>query len=86
MEHRDHRRGPRDGRVFRQVRRSLIVAGGNSVRFVDLTAWAYAGHRRPWRWPIYRALKRYGTNVGRGMWAPNDELLARIGGAKKPGL
>ena len=56
------------------------------MRFAELTAWAYAGHRRPWRWPIYRALKRYGTNVGRGMWAPNDELLARIGGAKKPGL
>jgi hypothetical protein len=55
------------------------VADGAAVRFEDLTAWCYAGNRRPWRVPIYRALKRYGVPAGqRGWWLPNTELAELI--------
>ena len=70
-------RRPRVGRVERQVRRCLI-AGGDVVPFSDLIAWSYAGGRRPWRWTIYKALKRFGVNIGRGRWAPNDALAKLI--------
>jgi hypothetical protein len=50
------------------------------VQFHDFMDRAYARSSRRWRWPIYRALKKYGVNVGRGWWLPNDELLARIRG------
>jgi hypothetical protein len=66
------------GRIQRQVRRALIASDGQPVTFAELTNWSYAGNRRPWRWPIYRALKRWGTNVGYGKWAPNAELADQI--------
>jgi hypothetical protein len=69
----------RVGRIQRQVRRRLVAADG-PVQFSELVAWSYAGDRRPWRWPIYRALRRWGVNVGRGWWAPNDELRRLIEG------
>jgi hypothetical protein len=47
------------------------------VSFAELTSWAYL-NRRPWRLPIYRALCRYATNVGFGMWAPNADLAELI--------
>jgi hypothetical protein len=69
----------RVGRIARQVRRCLIV-GGDEVQFSDLVAWCYC-NCRPWRWPIYRALKRYGVPAGqRGWWRPNDELARLIRG------
>jgi hypothetical protein len=70
----------RVGRVQKQIRRSLIAAAGEPVRFSDFMDRAYARSSRRWRWPIYRALKKYGVNVGRGLWAPNDALMARIKG------
>jgi hypothetical protein len=66
------------GRIQRQVRRCLIAAAG-PVQFSVLD-WAYAGDRRQWRWPIYQILKRWGVNVGRGLWAPNTELARLIRG------
>jgi len=68
------------GRIQRQVRRALIAANGEPVPFGELVEWAYAGGRRAWRLPVYRALARWGTNVGRGQWRANDELMARIRG------
>jgi hypothetical protein len=35
-----------------------LIATGGPVHFNDLINWSYAGRRRSWRWPIYRALKR----------------------------
>jgi len=64
---------------WRQVRRCLVAAAG-PVTFGELIEWSYTRGRRPWRWPIYRALKRWGVNVGRGRWAPNAELMAKIRG------
>ena len=58
-------------RVGRQVRRCLIAAAPEPVKFSEIVEWAYAGGQQVWRWSIYRALKRYGVNVGRGLWAPN---------------
>jgi hypothetical protein len=68
----------RVGRVQKQIRRSLIAAAGSPVHFSDLMDRAYARSNRRWRWPIYRALKRYGVNVGRGLWGPGPELAARL--------
>jgi hypothetical protein len=70
---------PKIGRVGRRVRYVLIAADGEPVPFREFVDWTYDG-RRPWRWPIYRALHRYGTNVRRGWWAPNPELLRQIKG------
>jgi hypothetical protein len=70
----------RRGRIGRQVQRCFVNSGGAAVPFDELTAWAYC-NRRSWRWPIYRALKRYGEPTGkRGWFRPNAELLAKIRG------
>jgi hypothetical protein len=61
-----NRRRNRCGRVGRLVRRRLIIAAG-PVPFAELMATVYAG-RRPWRVPIYRALKRFGQPVRKGYW------------------
>jgi hypothetical protein len=77
-----YRQGGLDaGRVQTQVRRCLIAAGGKPVRFSELMAWSYL-RRRPWRVPVYAALKRYAVNVGYGRWRPNPELMARIKGIR----
>jgi hypothetical protein len=61
------------GRISRQVRRCLVAADG-PVPFSDLMEWSYV-NRQPWRWPIYRALKRWGEPAGRrGYWQANAEL------------
>jgi hypothetical protein len=60
-------------RVSRQVRRCLIAAGTEPVKFSEIVEWAYAGGQRVWRWSIYRALKRYGKNVGYGLWVARAE-------------
>jgi hypothetical protein len=80
MEHLDHRRGPRDGRVYRQIRRCLVNADGKPVPFKELRAWVYAGDRRPWYVPIYRCLGRYGERVCHGWWRPNAALMKQIRG------
>ena len=74
-------RRPCIGRIQRQVVRSFIAAAGRRVRFTDLLRRAYPAVAAPaaWqRWSIYRALKKYGVNVGRGLWAPNPELSEKI--------
>jgi len=69
------------GRVQRQTRRCLIASNGEPVPFSTLAEWCYTRGRRPWRWPIYRALKRWAEPAGRrGMWVPNPELMAKIRG------
>ena len=80
MSRPDHRRNPRDGRACRQIRRCFIAANGEPVSIGDLMAWCYTGNRRPWYWPIHRALPRYGVHVRHGWWAPNDALLRQIKG------
>ena len=71
----------RVGRVQRQVRRCLVAHNG-PVPFAELLVWTYHD-RRPWRWRVYLALKRYGVNVGRGLWAPNAELAETISPKKR---
>jgi hypothetical protein len=67
------------GRVERAVRRRFIEVAG-PVRFGDLLAEAYADGRRPWRWRVWRACRRYGVSADRGWWAPNDALMKLICG------
>jgi hypothetical protein len=63
----------RTGRISRQVRRRLVAANG-PLKFSEFVEWSYIG-RRAWRWPIYRALKRWGEPAGRrGYWQANSEL------------
>ena len=69
------------GRVQKQVLRALVAHAG-PVKFGILLDWAYLT-RRPHRRRVYFALKRYGTNVGRGLWAPNAELADRISPKKR---
>jgi hypothetical protein len=54
------------------------------VPFKELRAWVYAGDRRPWYVPIYRAIGRYGVRVRHGWWRANDELLENIKGFESP--
>ena len=68
----------RVGRVQRQVRRCLIAHNG-PVPFSELLDWAYL-NRRPWRWQVHRAVKRYGTSPKRGWWQANPELMRKIRG------
>jgi hypothetical protein len=49
------------------------------VSFGEIVGWSYV-NRRPWRWPVYRALKLWGTNVGRGRWQANPALMKKIRG------
>ena len=65
----------RVGRVQRQVRRALIAGGGRPVPFGVLAHWCYPRVRElGWRrWSIYRALKRWGVNVGVGLWGLRGE-------------
>lgn len=67
------------GHVQRQVRRPAWSPPTPRCHSANLLIGHYAG-RRPRRWPIYRALKRYAVNVGRGLWALNAELMRRIRG------
>jgi hypothetical protein len=51
-----------------------------------LLEWSYL-RDEPKRWhrkSMYRALKRWGVNVGYGKWAPNADLMKRIGAARQP--
>jgi hypothetical protein len=71
------------GHHQRQTRRAFIAANGAAVPTSVLMAWCYPGRDRleRWRWNIVaRAAHRFGVNVGRGWWRPNDELAARIRG------
>src|SRR5262245_58584383 len=69
----------RVGRIQRQVRRRLVAAAG-PVSFEELVNWAYAGDRRPWRWPIYRALKRWGVMADRiGLSPAGRQLFGNLG-------
>jgi hypothetical protein len=68
------------GRVERSVRHSFIAAAGAPVSIRELMDRVYMPPRRRWYWPIHRALKKCGVNVGRGLWAPKPELQARIRG------
>jgi hypothetical protein len=74
----------RIGRVQRRVRRALVAGGGQPVPFSALISWSYLSRRAAhWqRWSIYRAPRRWGVNVGRGLWAPNAELMRRIKGER----
>jgi hypothetical protein len=71
------------GRHQRQVRRCLVAAGGEPVRTAELMRWCWPRKREleRWRWnDVIRAAHRFGINVRRGWWAPNDELLRQIRG------
>src|SRR5262245_28605020 len=71
------------GHHQRQICRALIVGGGQPVATGTLLAWCFprAGgkYRHSQRWSMYRAAKGFAVRIGRGWWAPNEELRRRIG-------
>jgi hypothetical protein len=69
------------GRIQRQIRRALIAAGGMPVRTRELLRWCYPQAKQfEWRHrsSVHRAVHRFAVNLKRGLWAPNDELAARL--------
>jgi len=73
----------RIGRIQRQTRRALITAWPEPASVAHLLEWSYSKIDRPKRWhrkSMYRALKRWGVNVGYGKWAANTALEAQIRG------
>jgi hypothetical protein len=72
------------GRRQRQIRRAFIAANGEPVRTSTLMAWVYphaTGKLEVWRWPdVARSARRFGVNIKRGLWAPNEASLRQIRG------
>jgi len=74
---------PRVGRRQRQIRRCFAAANGEPVRTAELMDWVYFGRDKLeyWRWTdVARSARRFGTNIRRGWWQANPELMARIRG------
>jgi hypothetical protein len=72
---------PRVGHHQRQIRRAFIAADGLPVRTSTLMAWCWPRPRKfeRWHWTcMARSAHRFGVNIRRGWWAPNEELRRRI--------
>lgn len=71
------------GPIQRRTRRALIARWPEPARVSDLLEYSYPRIDAPKRWhrkSMYRALRRWGVNVGYGKWVPNRELERKIRG------
>jgi hypothetical protein len=69
------------GTIQRRTKHALIARWPEPARVSDLLEYSYPRVDAPKRWhrkSMYRALRRWGVNVGRGLWAPNAELAEQI--------
>jgi hypothetical protein len=63
------------------IRRAFVAANGAPIPTSELMRWCYPGRDKleRWRWNhVARAAHRFGVNVRRGWWAPNEKLRRRI--------
>lgn len=69
------------GQNQKRIRRAFIYANGAPVQTATLMAWCYPElskfERWHW-WSVSRAAHKFGTNISRGWWQPNNELMRRL--------